>query len=129
MANAARAMAGAVPGALPAERRWRATLWRFVRRKPLGAAGGFLMILLILTAVSAEVLATHNPVRTSGRVLVPPGAEFWLGTDNLGRDLWSRVVHGSRISLVVGLASTLLGAGVGGLVGLLSGYVGARRTS
>ena len=56
-------------------------------------------------------------MRTSSRVLVAPGAEFWLGTDNLGRDLYSRVVHGARISLVVGLASTLLGAVVGGLIG------------
>ncbi len=125
MANAARAIEIAVPGTPPRERPWRTVLWRFTRKKPLGAAGGLLMILLGLTAVFAGVLATHNPVRTdSAHTLVPPSAEFWLGTDNLGRDVWSRVVHGSRISLVVGLASTLLGAVVGGLVGLLSGYVG-----
>jgi len=126
MANALRTIEVAIPDALPEERPWRATLWRFVRKKPLGAAGGLLMILLILTAVFAEVLATHNPVRTSTLVLAPPGAESWLGTDNLGRDVWSRVLHGSRISLVVGLASTLLGAVVGGVVGLLSGYLGGR---
>jgi peptide/nickel transport system permease protein len=116
----------AVPEALRGERAWGTALWRFVRKNPLGAVGGLLMILLILTAVLADVLATHNPVRTSTRVLAPPSAESWLGTDNLGRDLWSRVVHGSRISLVVGLAATLLGAVVGGLVGLLSGYVGGK---
>ncbi len=113
-------------GALPEQRTRRSALGLFVRKNPLGAAGGVLMILLVLAAVSAELLATHNPVRTSTRVLVPPGADFWLGTDNLGRDLWSRVVYGSRISLVVGLAATLLGAVVGGLVGLVSGYVGGR---
>jgi peptide/nickel transport system permease protein len=96
----------------------------FVRKNPLGAAGGLLVIALIVTAMLADTLATHNPVRTSSRVLVPPSAEFWLGSDNLGRDLWSRVVHGSRISLAVGLASTLLGAVVGGLIGLASGYLG-----
>jgi peptide/nickel transport system permease protein len=116
----------ALPARLSEERTWRSTLWWFVRRNPLGAVGGFLMVLLIGTAIFADVLATHNPVRTSGRVLVPPRAEHWLGTDNLGRDLWSRVVHGSRISLVVGLASTLLGAGLGGLVGLVSGYLGGK---
>jgi peptide/nickel transport system permease protein len=116
----------AVPERLPRERTWGNAFWLFVRKNPLGAAGGLLMLLLILMALFAGVLATHNPVRTSSRVLVPPGADFWLGTDNLGRDLWSRVVHGSRISLLVGLTSTLLGAVVGGLVGLLSGYVGGK---
>ncbi len=115
-----------LPEALPAERTWTGALWLFVRKNPLGAAGGVLMILLLLMAVFADVLATHNPVRTSTRVLAAPGAESWLGTDNLGRDLWSRVVHGSRISLLVGIASTLLGAGLGGLVGLVSGYAGGR---
>ncbi len=116
----------ALPDALPAAPTRRSALWRFVRKNPLGAAGGVLMILLLVAALFADVLATHNPVRTSNHVLVAPGADFWLGTDNLGRDLYSRVVHGSRISLTVGVASTLLGAIVGGLAGLLSGYVGGR---
>jgi peptide/nickel transport system permease protein len=84
-------------------------------------------MLLVLTAAFAEILATHNPVRTDpAHVLTAPNAEFWLGTDNLGRDVWSRVVFGSRISLVIGLASTLLGTGFGGVVGLLSGYIGGK---
>jgi peptide/nickel transport system permease protein len=123
---AVHAIGVAIPERLPEERTWGTAFWLFVRKNPLGAAGGLLMLLLILMALFAGVLATHNPVRTSSRVLVPPGAEFWLGTDNLGRDLWSRVVHGSRISLLVGLVSTLLGAVVGGLVGLVSGYVGGK---
>jgi peptide/nickel transport system permease protein len=97
-----------------------------VRKNPLGAVGAVLMIVLLVTAALAGVLATHNPVRTSSRVLMAPGSEFWLGTDNLGRDLWSRLVYGSRISLLVGVSATLLGAIVGGLVGLVSGYVGGR---
>jgi len=116
----------AVPDALPPERTWAASLWLFVWKNPLGAAGGFLMILLLVIAVFADVLATHNPVRTSMHVLAPPGGEFWLGTDNLGRDLWSRVIHGSRISLLVGVGATLLGAVAGGLVGLVSGYLGGK---
>ena len=111
----------------PARTRTRgAAVGHFVRKHPLGAIGGLLMVLLVLGAVFAEALATHNPVRTSNRVLAAPGAEFWLGTDNLGRDVYSRVVYGSRISLVVGLASTLLGGGLGGLLGLVSGYLGGR---
>lgn len=127
MAEAARTLEVAVASALPPERSWGTVVWRFTRKKPLGAAGGVLMVLLVLTAVFANVIATHNPVRTdSAHTLRAPGAEFWLGTDNLGRDVWSRVVHGSRISLLVGVASTLLGAVVGGLVGLVSGYVGGK---
>ena len=124
MAEAVRTIEVAAPTVLPVER--RSVLGRFLRKQPLGAAGGLLMILLALTAVFAELIATHDPARTSTHPLVAPGAEFWLGTDNPGRDLYSRVVHGSRISLAVGLASTLLGAVVGGLVGLLSGYVGGK---
>jgi peptide/nickel transport system permease protein len=112
------------PQVLPVERPRGATLGRFVRRQPLGAAGGLLVVLLVVTALLADVLATHDPVRTSMRPLAEPGAEHWLGTDNLGRDLYSRVVHGARVSLAVGVASTLLGAVVGGLIGLLSGYIG-----
>ena len=126
MATTPEALTLGLPHAAADGRPWWATLGRFVRKNPLGAAGAVLMLALIVLAVLAEPLATHNPVRTSNRVLVAPGAEFWLGTDNLGRDLWSRVVHGSRISLLVGLVSTLLGAVAGGMIGLLSGYVGGK---
>ncbi|HEY3065600.1 MAG TPA: ABC transporter permease [Methylomirabilota bacterium] len=126
MATTPEALTLHLPAALPRARSRWATLGRFARKNPLGAAGAVLMFTLIVMAIFADPLATHNPVRTSNRVLVAPGAEFWLGTDNLGRDLWSRVVHGSRISLLVGLASTLMGAGVGGVIGLLSGYVGGK---
>ena len=111
---------------LPEAHGWGRAFGLFIRKNPLGAAGALLAILLILAAIFADVLATHNPIRTSSRVLVAPGSEFWLGTDNLGRDLWSRLVYGSRISLLVGIASTLLGAVTGGLVGLVSGYVGGK---
>jgi peptide/nickel transport system permease protein len=123
---ATRALDLAASGTLAGPAPRRSTLALFLRKNPLGAVGGLLMGLLIVTAVLAEVLATHNPIRTSTRVLAAPGADHWLGTDNLGRDLYSRVVHGSRISIVVGLAATLLGAGLGGLIGLLSGYVGGK---
>jgi peptide/nickel transport system permease protein len=121
-----RAVGVAIAEAPAAARARRSALWQFVVKNPLGAAGGVLMLLLVLAALFADVLATHNPVRTSSRVLVAPGANFWLGSDNLGRDLYSRIVYGSRISLLVGVASTLLGAGVGGVIGLLSGYFRGR---
>lgn len=126
MARLAETLEVGAPRALPVARRSGSALGRFARKKPLGAVGGALVGLLVVTALLADVLATHDPVRTSMQPLAAPGAEYWLGTDNLGRDLYSRVIHGSRISLVVGLASTVLGALAGGLIGLLSGYVGGK---
>ena len=101
------------------------TLWRFLRQKPLGAAGAALVLAMVLMAAFANILALHDPVRTdAAHTLSPPTAVYWLGTDYLGRDIYSRIVHGARVSLIVGIASTLLGSVLGGLVGLLSGYAG-----
>ncbi len=111
------------PSARPA-RRGR-TLWRFVRRKPLGTAGAVLVMAMVVMAVFADVLATYDPVRTNAaQTLSRPSSLHWLGTDYLGRDIYSRIIHGARVSLIVGIASTLLGSVVGGVAGLLSGYVG-----
>ena len=98
---------------------------RFCRAKPLGAAGGAIILTMLFMALGAEELATHDPVRTEpARTLDPPSAQHWLGTDYLGRDIYSRLVYGARVSLAVGLASTLLGSVLGGVIGLLSGYAG-----
>ena len=103
------------------------TLVHFFRKKPLGAAGGVLMLVVVLTALFADVLATHDPIATSAtRTLGAPGAEHWLGNDHLGRDIYSRIVHGARVSLVVGVVSTILGSVLGGIIGLLSGYFGGK---
>jgi peptide/nickel transport system permease protein len=102
-------------------------LWRFARKKPLGAAGAVIMGAIVVTAVFADVVATHDPVATdAAHTLARPSAARWLGTDSLGRDIYSRIVHGARVSLIVGLASTLLGSALGGVIGLLSGYMGGR---
>ena len=112
-------------GASPRAARSQWSFWRFFRRKPLGAAGGILMLGMVVMAVFADLLATQDPVRTdAAHTLSRPTSVNWLGTDHLGRDLYSRVIHGARVSLVVGLASTLLGAVLGGVLGLLSGYAG-----
>jgi peptide/nickel transport system permease protein len=85
------------------------------------------MAAIVLTAVFADVLATHDPIATdAASTLAPPGPGHWLGTDHLGRDIHSRIVHGARISLIVGVTSTLAGSFLGGIVGLLSGYVGGK---
>jgi peptide/nickel transport system permease protein len=109
----------------------RAGAWdglrRFCAKKPLGAAGAVVMLLLVFTAVFAGLLQTRDPIATdAAQTLAPPGRDHWLGTDHLGRDIYSRIVHGARVSLIVGVASTLMGSVLGGLIGLLSGYLGGR---
>jgi peptide/nickel transport system permease protein len=102
-------------------------VWRFVRKKPLGAAGGVLMLVMLLTAIFANVLETHDPIATdAAATLARPSDDHWLGTDHLGRDIYSRIVHGARVSLIVGIGSTLLGSVLGGIIGLLSGYAGGK---
>jgi len=124
---AVRPAAIAVPaGARPSSGAWT-VLARFVRKKPLGAAGGALMLLMVITALFAELLQTQDPIATNAAyTLGRPNLEHLLGTDHLGRDIYSRIVHGARVSLVVGVASTLLGSVLGGIIGLLSGYVGGK---
>jgi len=98
-------------------------------RRQLGLAVPAAVVLagLLVVAVAPALFTAVDPAAISLRErLRSPSAGHPFGTDEFGRDVWSRVVHGSRISLVVGLASTLLGAVVGGLVGLLSGYVGGK---
>ena len=120
-------MAVTVPAADPLRVGMWVTLRRFCRKKPLGAAGGAIMLLILFTAIFANVLQTHDPIATdAAATLAPPGAAHWLGTDHLGRDIYSRILHGARVSLLVGLGSTLVASLLGGVVGLLSGYVGGK---
>jgi peptide/nickel transport system permease protein len=108
------------PGALSALR-------RFAGKKPLGAAGGVIMLAIIVLALFAEPLSTHDPIATdAAHTLAAPSSAHWLGSDHLGRDIYSRIVHGARVSLIVGIASTLLGSGMGGIIGLVSGYAGGK---
>jgi len=107
---------------------WAAAgMWRFARAKPLGAAGGVIVVLLAMVAVFATAVAPYDPVEThyTHRVEAPSGA-FLLGTDHFGRDVFSRVIYGARTSLFVAVLSVALGASLGGLLGLYSGFRGGR---
>ena len=109
--------------------RWLGDGWtrpvRFARGKPLGAIGGVVVLALVLVALLAPVIATADPVaQDADSILLSPGVDHWLGTDNLGRDLWSRIAHGARVSLGVGFLSIALGSLVGGVAGLVGGYYG-----
>ena len=102
-------------------------LWLFCKRKPLGAVGAVLLFAFVGVAVLAPALATHDPDLNNYRARVkPPSAAHWFGTDGFGRDIYSRVVHGARLSMYVGVLATLLGTTLGALAGLLSGFCGGR---
>src|SRR5215471_11715760 len=105
----------------------RHPVWLFLKRKPLGAVGAALLLICVVMAILASILATHDPDLNDYRARIkPPSAQHWFGTDNFGRDIYSRVVYGARISIYVGVISTLLGTAVGALAGLLSGFFGGR---
>ena len=103
----------------------RYRLWLQLRRNPLTMAGLLAIVALVLVALTAPLLATHDPgVQDLARRLQPPTAAHWLGTDELGRDIWSRIVFGARITLGMVIAVVLLVAPVGLAVGCVAGYAG-----
>lgn len=105
-----------------------AALLTLARRKPLGAAGAVVTLLCILVAVFAPIIAPYDPYEFNLNArglpvrMQAPNAEFLFGTDPLGRDVLSRIIHGARISLLVGFLSVALGITVGTGIGLASGY-------
>ena len=102
-------------------------LWRFCRRKPLGAFGGLIVAGLMVMAVLAPWIAHYTYDETlRGARMKAPGAQFWLGTDNLGRDIWSRVVYGARVSVTVGFGAVLIAQALGAAIGITSGYFGGK---
>jgi len=102
-------------------------VWTFVRRKPLGAAGGLVLAGMLALALLAGRVAPYgyDEADIFSRLKAPSGAH-WLGTDNLGRDLLSRVMYGARVSMAVGFGGVVVGLLLGTAVGLVSGYFGGR---
>jgi peptide/nickel transport system permease protein len=97
----------------------------FVRRYPLGAIGALIMIAFVGIAVFADFIATQSPLSTDPRAsLARPGGDHVLGADFMGRDVLSRIIHGARISLAVGIGATALGCLAGMAIGLMSGFFG-----
>ncbi len=98
-------------------------LLRRMLRRPLGALGLLIVLVLVLMAVFAPQLAPHPPTRADFMAMLEaPSATYPLGTDELGRDVLSRVIWGARASLQAGLIAVLLAAGIGVPIGLVSGY-------
>jgi len=104
-----------------------ATVLRFAREKPLGAAGGAIFVFMVLVAILAPWISPYDPLSTEIALrLASPSWDHLLGTDALGRDVLSRLIYGAQISALVGIAATLCGTTIGTLIGIISGYLGGR---
>jgi ABC-type dipeptide/oligopeptide/nickel transport system permease subunit len=103
------------------------TLWRFARRSPLSAFWGVVALTIVLVALAAPDSAPYAPLKSDFRHMTkPPDALHWFGTDQIGRDTLSRVIYGSRTSLLVAFGAVLLGTTFGAVWGLASGFFGGR---
>jgi peptide/nickel transport system permease protein len=106
---------------------WTAAVRNFVRRRPLGAVGATIILVMAVLAATANLIAPFDPLATDyGAMLSAPGRDHWLGTDAFGRDVLSRMIYGSRTALMVGLGASLLGTVFGALIGVASAYFGGR---
>jgi len=125
-----------IPAAEPAARRvprprpraWYVDVWvQLVRRKPLGTMGGVIVVVMLAAAIFADVVSPYGFAQTSLRErFIAVDRSHWLGTDQLGRDLLTRLIYGARISLYVGFGAVVLGSVIATVFGILSAYFGGR---
>jgi peptide/nickel transport system permease protein len=105
------------------KRRRVQALWNLMKRKPLGTAAASIILLIVFTAIFADVLAPYDPLFTHPEIrLAPPSWQHPFGTDDIGRDVFSRIIYGARISLWVGLLAVGIGTVAGTIIGLICGY-------
>jgi peptide/nickel transport system permease protein len=103
---------------------WRAGLAKAMRQ-PAAAVGGAILLIEVLVAIAAPLIAHHDPIHSyTDSVLAGPSGTFFFGTDQLGRDVFARVVYGTRISLQIAIACVAIALAVGGTLGLIAGFVG-----
>src|SRR5256714_4648710 len=125
MDTSTRASVFAEPAPAVSDRRWDAL--RRAARARLAPFGAAVLLAALVVALAAPLLSPYDPLAQDlGNVLAPPGRAHWLGTDNVGRDVLSRVIWGTRVSLVAGFVSVAIAAAAGSLLGLLSGFWGGR---
>jgi ABC-type dipeptide/oligopeptide/nickel transport system permease subunit len=120
-------MAGSIRASGPAERARRWTVLRRAARARLAPFGAAVLALSVLLALAAPLVAPYDPLAQNlGNTLAPPDRVHLLGTDNVGRDVLSRVIWGTRVSLVAGLVSVVLAGVAGSVLGVVAGYCGGR---
>src|SRR5262245_6263910 len=100
---------------------------RLFREKPLGAFGAIFCIIFLFAGIFADVIAPYgfNQIMPINRMKAPSAA-FWFGTDNLGRDIFSRILYGARLSVIIGMSAALLSTVIALVIGIVSGYLGGK---
>jgi peptide/nickel transport system permease protein len=120
MATAAAPTASAAP-------QRRSATWNFVRSQPLGMLGLLVILAYVVMALGARWIAPFDPEEIDfAAQLAKPSLEHWFGTDQFGRDVFSRLIYGSRTALAVGIGASLFGCTIGALIGAASGYFGGK---
>jgi peptide/nickel transport system permease protein len=115
------------PGSASGRRRWLQASIRFARQRPLGAIGAVIIGIMIAAAVLAGFVAPYDPLATDyATMLQAPSSLHWFGTDSFGRDVFTRIIYGSRTALWIGFVSSFLGATLGGIIGVTSAYFGGK---
>jgi peptide/nickel transport system permease protein len=110
---------------------WSKKAWKsirdFARAKPLGMAAAIVFIIMILVAILGSWITPYDPLDTNVRArLLAPSWEHIMGTDNLGRDVFSRLIAGTRIAILIGITASFIGSTIGVLLGVISGYLGGK---
>ena len=114
-------------GLVEARKSWLGKTWDLCKRQPLGAAGAMVVIAMIVMSVFAEYISPYNPEANAfEHMLEAPNADFWLGTDQFGRDILTRLIYGARTALFVGFTCAFIGAFGGLVLGVASAYFGGK---
>jgi peptide/nickel transport system permease protein len=101
--------------------------WKRLSKNKAAVVGGFLILLFIVVSIVGPFLTTKDPTEVMVlNKLQPPSAEFWFGTDNFGRDIFTRIIHGMSLTLKVGFLSVAIGGSIGVIFGIVSGYYGGK---
>jgi peptide/nickel transport system permease protein len=107
--------------------RWFEACFDFTHQRPLGAVGAAIIGIMIVAAVLAGFVSPYDPLATDyGKMLQAPSSFHWFGTDSFGRDVFTRILYGSRTALWIGFASAFLGSSLGALIGVTSAYFGGK---
>jgi peptide/nickel transport system permease protein len=114
------------PGDFEEPRRRRRLVWSVVRTQPQATIGALVLLAFVIVAVLAPYIAPYGETERVGDVFEPPSSEHWLGLDDAGIDMLTLMLHGTRVSLIVGFAAALVAMLIGGTIGFLAGYFGGK---